>query len=104
MFMIMIKISFFFCYCLSFRFCISDVFDTECMWMHIHGITSAVPRQNHGRFESKTRPKETEDNDDDNDYSFNQLSVHKALTCPEGQSAWAAAPSSLAKDIRSTHR
>ena len=25
----------------------------------------------------------------DNDHSSNQLSVHKALTCPEGQSAWA---------------
>ena len=25
----------------------------------------------------------------DDDHSFSQLPVHKALTCPEGQSAWA---------------
>ena len=28
------------------------------------------------------------DNDNDNDHSSSQLRVHKALTCPEGQSAW----------------
>ena len=28
------------------------------------------------------------DNDNYNDHSFNQLFVHKALTCPEGQSGW----------------
>ena len=33
------------------------------------------------------------DNDNDNDHSFSQLSVHEALTCPEGQSAWSLAPS-----------
>ena len=27
-------------------------------------------------------------NDNDNDHSSSQLRVHKALTCPEGQSAW----------------
>ena len=31
------------------------------------------------------------DNDNDNDHSFSQLSVHKPLTCPEAQSAWALA-------------
>ena len=31
------------------------------------------------------------DNDNDNDHSSNQLPVHKALTCPDGQSAWAVA-------------
>ena len=33
-----------------------------------------------------------EDNDIDDHHSFRQLSVHKALNCPEGQSAWAVAP------------
>ena len=28
------------------------------------------------------------DNNNDNDHSFSQLFVHKALTCPEGQSGW----------------
>ena len=28
------------------------------------------------------------DNDTDTDHSFSHLSVHKALTCPEGQRAW----------------
>ena len=32
-------------------------------------------------------------NDNDSDHSFSQLSVHNALTCSEGQSAWALAPS-----------
>ena len=27
-------------------------------------------------------------NDNDNDHSSSQLRVHKALTCPEGHSAW----------------
>ena len=31
-------------------------------------------------------------NDDDNDHSFSQLSVHKALIFFEGQSAWALGP------------
>ena len=31
--------------------------------------------------------------DTDSDHSFSQLSVHKALTCPEGRSARALAPS-----------
>ena len=34
-----------------------------------------------------------DDNDNDNDHSFSQLPVHKALTCPKGQSAWAVATS-----------
>ena len=32
-------------------------------------------------------------NDNDSDHSFSQLSEHKTLTRPEGQSAWALAPS-----------
>ena len=43
------------------------------------------------------------DNDFDNDHSFGQLPVHKALTCSEGQSAWSVAPPRLAKEIRSMH-
>ena len=35
----------------------------------------------------------TNENDNDKDHSFSQLSVHKALTCPEGQSSWSVAPS-----------
>ena len=31
--------------------------------------------------------KTFQDNENDNDHSFNQLSAHKALTCDEGQSA-----------------
>ena len=34
--------------------------------------------------------------DNDNDHSSCQLLEHKALTCPEGQSAWAEAPPWLA--------
>ena len=33
------------------------------------------------------------ENDNDNDHSFSQLRVHKTLTCPTGQSAWAVGPS-----------
>ena len=43
-------------------------------------------------------------NDNDNDHSFSELSVHKALTCPEGLSAWAVAPPWLAKEIRSMQK
>ena len=32
-------------------------------------------------------------NGNDDDRSFSQLPVHKALTCPAGQSAWAVPPS-----------
>ena len=35
--------------------------------------------------------KATLDNDNDKDHSSSELSVHKALTCPGGQSAWAFA-------------
>ena len=38
-----------------------------------------------------------QDNDNDNGHSFSQLSEHKALTCPKGQSAWALNPPWLAK-------
>ena len=40
----------------------------------------------------------------DNDHSFSQLPVHKALTCPQGWSAWAAAPSSWRRKIRSMQK
>ena len=41
----------------------------------------------------KTKIKqEDNDNDNDNDHSFSELPGHEALTCPEGQSAWAVAP------------
>ena len=36
-------------------------------------------------------------NDRDNDHSFIPLSVHKAQTRPDGQSAWAVAAPWLAK-------
>ena len=43
-----------------------------------------------GRFESTTSRYAVGGSDDkDNDHSFSQLSVHKALTCPEDQSTWA---------------
>ena len=44
------------------------------------------------------------DNDNDMNHSFSQLHVHKALTCPKGQSAGAVTPPWLSKDIRSMHR
>ena len=37
--------------------------------------------------------QEEGDKDNDKDHSSSQFPVHKALTCPEGQSAWALAPS-----------
>ena len=37
--------------------------------------------------------KTSNDSDNDTDHSFNQPSVHTALTCLEGKSAWALTPS-----------
>ena len=45
-----------------------------------------------------------EDNGNDNGHSFSELSVHKAVTCPMGQSAWDVAPPWLAKEMHSVHR
>ena len=45
-----------------------------------------------------------EDNGNDNGHSFSELSVHKAVTCPMGQSAWDVAPPWLANEIHSVHR
>ena len=42
-------------------------------------------------FDWKGRERVTEKTDNDNDHSYRQLPVNKALTCPEGQSAWAVA-------------
>ena len=36
------------------------------------------------------------DKDNDNDHSFSQLPVHKAPSCPKGQSAWAVGQRKLA--------
>ena len=42
--------------------------------------------------ESQVAPRSLDRNSDD-DRSFSELSVHKALTCPEGQSTWGRGPS-----------
>ena len=45
-------------------------------------------------------PMGINDNDSDNDHSSRQLSVHKTLICPRGQSAWAVAPPNEKKSLR----
>ena len=51
-----------------------------------------IPHVTSGKRHFSSRSN-TIDNDSDNDHSSSQVSVHQALTCPEGQSAWALASS-----------
>ena len=44
---------------------------------------------------------DSENIDNDTVHSFSQLAVHKALTCPDGQSAWALALSLFVEKLAS---
>lgn len=81
-----------------------------CKTPHIRGVNTAGPGGSH-RTDTDVRGKRPGTlrkvvptvaekvlvaTSNDNDHSSSQLSVHKALTCPEGHSAWAVVPPWLA--------
>ena len=51
-----------------------------------HSARNPTPHQQQQQQKSQQPHNHREGNDDDSDHSSSQLSVHKALTCPEGQS------------------